>query len=191
MRMIGSLKSDFCKTVKSAGFLAAVIVTFLLCFTENVYVDRTTARSYSVFESLFELDRQIMYRDDGFCSLMIFKNSLTGYSAMFLPILASFPFAVSQSAGRNSGNIRFSIFRAKRMRYYFSKFICCVISGGRGVMLDQNGSYVGVPDGTFDSLAAFQRIFAKTDLPEIPVCDLFRCAYSGGADILPRIAEKV
>lgn len=135
MRMIGSLKSDFCKTVKSAGFLAAVIVTFLLCFTENVYVDRTTARSYSVFESLFELDRQIMYRDDGFCSLMIFKNSLTGYSAMFLPILASFPFAVSQSAGRNSGNIRFSIFRAKRMRYYFSKFICCVISGGSGVML--------------------------------------------------------
>lgn len=135
MRMIGSLKSDFCKTVKSAGFLAAVIVTFLLCFTENVYVDRTTARSYSVFESLFELDRQIMYRDDGFCSLMIFKNSLTGYSAMFLPILASFPFAVSQSAERNSGNIRFSIFRAKRMKYYFSKFICGVISGGLGIML--------------------------------------------------------
>lgn len=70
-----------------------------------------------------------------FCSLSVFKNALSGYSAMFLPILASFPFVSSQSAERNSGNIRFSIFRAKRLKYYLSKFICCVISGGICVML--------------------------------------------------------
>ena len=133
--MIRSLKCDFSKTLISVGFLAAVIVTFLLCFTESAYVDSSDNRSYSVLESLFKFKRTFMKSRDQFCSLTIFKTTLSGYSAMFLPVLASFPFVFSQSAERNSGNIRFSIFRAKRMKYYFSKFICGVISGGLGIML--------------------------------------------------------
>lgn len=133
--MIRSLKCDLGKTLISAGFLAAVIVTFLLCFTESAYVDSSDNRSYSVLESLFKFKRTFMESTDRFCSLTIFKTALSGYSAMFLPILASFPFVFSQSAERNSGNIRFSIFRTKRMKYYFSKFICGVISGGLGIML--------------------------------------------------------
>lgn len=133
--MIRSLKCDLSKTLISAGFLAAVIVTFLLCFTESAYVDSSDNRSYSVLESLFKFKRTFMESTDQFCSLTIFKTALSGYSAMFLPVLASFPFVFSQSAERNSGNIRFSIFRAKRMKYYFSKFICEIISGGLGIML--------------------------------------------------------
>ncbi len=133
--MIKSLKCDFHKTLISAGFLAAILVTFLLCFTEDVYVDTSDMRKFSALEALFKFDRSFMESKSSFCSLSVFKSSLSGYSAMFLPILASFPFVFSQSAERNSGNIRFSIFRAKRLKYYFSKFLCGVMSGGICVLL--------------------------------------------------------
>lgn len=133
--MIRSLKCDFNKTLVSMGFLAAIIVTFLLCLTEDVYMDASDMRKYSAFEALFKFERQFMESRSSFCAVSVFKSALSGYSAMFLPILASFPFVFSQSAERNSGNIRFSVFRAKRLRYYFSKFICGVISGGICVML--------------------------------------------------------
>ena len=110
-------------------------MTFLLCFTESVYVDTSDMRSCSVLESLFRFKRSFMESRDSFCSLSVFKRALSGYSAMFLPILASFPFVFSQSAERNSGNIRFSIFRTKRLQFYFSKFISGAVSGGICVML--------------------------------------------------------
>lgn len=133
--MIKSLKCDFNKTLISAGFLAAILVTFLLCFTEDVYIDTSDMRKFSALEALFKFDRSFMESRSSFCALSVFKSALSGYSSMFLPILASFPFVFSQDAERNSGNIRFSIFRAKRLKYYFSKFICGVISGGICVML--------------------------------------------------------
>lgn len=133
--MIKVMKCDLEKTLFSAGFLAAILVTFLLCFTEDIYIEFSTRQAFSAFESLFKFDRAFMESNSDFCSLSVLKSALYGYSAMFLPILASFPFVFSQSAERNSGNIRFSIFRGKRLKYYFSKFICAVLSGGICVML--------------------------------------------------------
>lgn len=133
--MIKLLKSDFHKTLLSYGFFAAIIVTFFLCFTASVYIDTSTSRTYSVLEVLFNFDRRFMENNISFNSLSVFKSALNGYSEMFLPILASFPFVFSQSAERMSGNIRFSIFRTKRLKYYFSKFICAALSGGLCVML--------------------------------------------------------
>ncbi len=156
--MIKSLKCDFQKTLISAGFLAAILVTFLLCFTEDVYVDTSDMRKFSALEALFKFDRSFMESKSSFCSLLVFKSALSGYSAMFLPILASFPFVFSQSAERNSGNIRFSIFRAKRLKYYFSKFFCGVISGGICVLL-------GVALFGIFSFFAFPRLECYPDLP--------------------------
>lgn len=129
------LKCDLHKTMLSTGFVAAIFVAFLLCFTENIYIDSSTMQAYSVFEALFRFNRAFMERDISFCSLSVFKSTFSGYSAMFLPVLASFPFVFSQSAERNSGNIRFAIFRTKRLKYYLSKFICAVLGGGICVML--------------------------------------------------------
>ncbi|MBD5130052.1 MAG: hypothetical protein HDT43_09020 [Ruminococcaceae bacterium] len=147
--MIRALKCDFNKTLLSGGFWSAVFVTFLLCFTENVYVDGSTMQAFSALEALFRFDRTFMERYSSFCSLSVFKDTLSGYSAMFLPILASFPFVFSHCAERNSGNIRFSIFRGKRLKYYFSKFICAVLSGGLcvtlGVMLYGIFSFFAFP----------------------------------------------
>ena len=133
--MIKLLKCDFRTIMFSFSFLAATFVTFLLCFTENIYIDSSTMQAFSVFEVFFKFNRSFMERNFSFCSLSVFKSALYGYSAMFLPVLASFPFAFSQSVERNSGNIRFSIFRTKRLKYYFSKFICAVTSGGVCIML--------------------------------------------------------
>lgn len=135
MSMIKSLKCDFTKTLISASFLAAILVTFFLCFTEKVYTDTSNMRSFSVLESLYRFDRSFMESNFSFNSLSVFKSALSGYSAMFLPILASFPFVASQSTERNSGNIRLSIFRTKRLKYYCSKFFSSVISGGICVLL--------------------------------------------------------
>lgn len=158
MSMINALKCDFQKTLISAGFLAAILVTFLLCFTEEIYIEFSTRRAFSTFEALFKFDRAFMENSSDFCALSVFKSSLSGYSAMFLPILASFPFVFSQSSERNSGNIRFSIFRGKRLKYYFSKFLCGVMSGGICVML-------GVLLFGIFSFFAFPRLECYPDLP--------------------------
>lgn len=173
--MIKLLKCDFHKTLISAGFLAAILVTFLLCFTEDVYVNASDMRKYSALEALFKFDRAFMESRSSFCALSVFKSALSGYSAMFLPILASFPFVFSQSAERNSGNIRFSIFRAKRLKYYFSKFFCGVISGGICVLF-------GVALFGIFSFFAFPRLECYSDLP------LEFYAHDG---ILAEIAKKL
>lgn len=133
--MIKSLKCDLHKTMLSTGFVAAIFVAFLLCFTENIYIDSKTMQAFSVFEVLFKFKRSFMESNTSFYSLSVFGSAFSGYSAMFLPVLASFPFVFSQSAERNSGNIRFSIYRTKRLKYYLSKFICAVLSGGICIML--------------------------------------------------------
>lgn len=135
MIMIRVMKCDLEKTLFSAFFLAAILVTFLLCFTEEVYINISTMQTFSAFEVLFKFDRAFMESRSSFCSLLVFESAFSGYSAMFLPVLASFPFVFSQSAERNSGNMRFAIFRAKRLKYYLSKFICAVLSGGICVTL--------------------------------------------------------
>ena len=133
--MIKSLKCDLHKTMLSTGFVAAIFIAFLLCFTENIYIDSKTMQAFSVFEVLFKFKRSFMESNTSFYSLSVFGSAFSGYSAMFLPVLASFPFVFSQSAERNSGNIRFSIYRTKRLKYYLSKFICAVLSGGICIML--------------------------------------------------------
>ena len=173
--MTRSLKCDFNKTLISASFLAAILVTFLLCFTEDVYVDASNMRKFSVLEALFKFDRAFMENRSDFCSLTVFKSAFSGYSAMFLPILASFPFVFSQSAERNSGNIRFSIFRAKRLKYYFSKFLCGVISGGICVLL-------GV---------ALFGIFSFFAFPGIGYYPMFDLEYYAPDGILAEIARKL
>ena len=90
--MIRAIKCDMDRTIFNISFMAAILVTFLLCFTENIYIDSSTMRAFSVFEALFRFDRAFMENRISFCSIMVFQSALSGYSAMFLPVLASFPF---------------------------------------------------------------------------------------------------
>ena len=54
---------------------------------------------------------------------------------MFIPIIVAFPFMVTFCTERNSGLMRFTITRSGKWRYYLSKFLSAIISGGLSVML--------------------------------------------------------
>ena len=133
--MIYSLKQDLNKTLLNIGFLGAVLLTAVLCFTAPTYHDLATDRSYSVFESFFSFKREFIESDQQFASLNVFQNGLGGYITMFLPIIVAFPFMVSFCAERNSGLMRFTISRTGCLRYYLSKFLSVLIGGGLAAML--------------------------------------------------------
>ena len=135
MKMIYSLKQDLNKTLLNIGFLGAVLLTAVLCFTAPTYHELTTDRSYSVFESFFSFKREFIESDQQFASINVFQNGLGGYITMFLPIIVAFPFMVSFCAERNSGLMRFTISRTGCLRYYLSKFLSVIIGGGLAAML--------------------------------------------------------
>ena len=129
--MLKTLKCDLARIFSSRAFAAAIIVTAALCFSAQVYADYGNGRTYSVIEALFSLDRGVVEANSNFYAPVIIRNALTGYSAMAMPITASFPFVMSFIAERNSGNMQYTISRTdSRGKYYFSKFITAVTSGG-------------------------------------------------------------
>jgi ABC-type transport system involved in multi-copper enzyme maturation permease subunit len=135
MKLFNSLRCDLNKAVINLGFLGAAAVTAILCFTANVYTDMSNDKTYSVFEALFTLDKNIIKTDYSFAAIVVFKKALSGYITMFIPIIVAFPFMVSFCAERNNGLMRFTITRTGKYKYYLSKFFASFISGGLAVLL--------------------------------------------------------
>ena len=135
MKLLSAIKCDLNKSIINIGFAGAVLLTTVLAFTASAYTDLATEKTYSVFESLFTLDKNILRTDPMLSSVLVFRNGLSGYITMFLPIVVAFPFMVSFCAERNNGLMRFTISRTGKLRYYLSKFISALISGGLAVML--------------------------------------------------------
>ena len=67
-----SLRCDLNKTIINSGFVGAVFITFILCFTAYAYIDSATNKTYSVFEALFNLDKNIIQTNSDFASIFIF-----------------------------------------------------------------------------------------------------------------------
>ena len=130
-----TLRSDLEKSLINIGFLGAVLMTCVLCFTAQAYSDTSNGQSFSVFEALFRLDKRLILSDSSLSSVSIFQKALSGYITMFLPIIVAFPFMISFCTERNSGLMRFTITRSGKWRYYLSKFFSAVIGGGLSVML--------------------------------------------------------
>lgn len=126
---------DLKKAVQNISFVAACLVTALLCFTAEVYTDFSNARSYSVYEAILTLVKDALLSDISFSSIFVFGKSLSGYISMFLPVSSAFPYITNLCAERNSGNIRFSIMRTGRLKYYFSKLGSALLSGGFSTLL--------------------------------------------------------
>ena len=184
MRCFNSLKQDLNKTLLNIGFLGAVLLTAVLCFTAPTYHDLTTDRSYSVFESFFSFKRDFMQSDQQFASLNVFQNGLGGYITMFLPIIVAFPFMVSFCAERNSGLMRFTISRTGCLRYYLSKFFAVMIGGGLAAMLGY-AIYGAVVYGFFPNLNSYQMDeFMQEMYPDgqaLQVLKMLLCAFIYGA----------
>lgn len=135
MKFIHTLWQDIKKTLLNYSFLVCIIITAALCFTATVYTDMNTGRSYMVIDAIREYDTADYLKNDSFGFVNVFGCAMSGYLAMFLPILAAFPFIPNFCSERNSGLIRLTIFRTGKYRYYFSKFISALVGGGLAVML--------------------------------------------------------
>ena len=133
--MLKILKCDFTRIIINRGFAVAIIVTAVLCFSVQVYSDQSNEKVYSLIEALFTLDRGFMTGKSDFSPPVIINKALSGYSSMALPVTASFPFVLSFTAERSSGNMLYTISRTSRRKYYFSKFITAITGGGLCTML--------------------------------------------------------
>lgn len=133
--MLRSLKCDLEKSIFNGGFVGAFIISTILCFTASVYTDSSTSKIYSVFEAVSSLDPKVIHKDYMLSSVFVFRQALSGYITMFIPIIAVFPFMVTFCAERNSGLMRFTITRTGKIKYSLSKFFACTISGGLSVFL--------------------------------------------------------
>lgn len=111
------------------------MLTFILGFTAPAYSDSTTGKTYSIFEALFSMDRKFVESHSEFAANTLARQGMNGYLTLFLPIIVAFPFMVAFCTERNNGNIRFVIARTGKMRYYFSKFVSCFLSGGLAVLI--------------------------------------------------------
>lgn len=129
-----ALKCDLNKSILNIGYVGAVLLTTLLCFTAKAYTDPNTAKIYTVFECIAKLDKQLFADDYSFSSYLIFAKGMSGYMAMFLPIIAAFPFMTAFCAERNGGSMRFNITRTGGLRYYLSKFCSAFLCGGSAVL---------------------------------------------------------
>lgn len=135
MKFFHALRQDLNKTIINTGFIGAVLLTTILCFTANAYHDVSNDKAYSVFEAIFTLDRKFIESEQSFASITLFGNGMSGYITMFIPIIVAFPFMVSFCAERNSGGMRFTITRTSKVRYYLSKFTASFLSGGLATFL--------------------------------------------------------
>lgn len=120
------LKNDLKKIVLNHSFILSTIMTFILCFTAVVYVDGS-GKEISVFEILINPEK---YNYVQLNCTSILRDSLSPYLTIFLPVLTAIPFAFSFCSERNSGNIRMTISRNRKLTYYTAKFLSALISGG-------------------------------------------------------------
>lgn len=133
--MLRALKCDFSKTILNIGFVGAVFVTFILCFSVSAYLD-LNQKSYSVFEVIMSgMQRELTEIDFSCTRETIFTRCISGYVQLFIPIIVAFPFMTTFCAERNSGLMRFTITRTGKIKYSVSKFISCIFSAGLAVML--------------------------------------------------------
>lgn len=134
-KFLRTLKCDLARIVLGREFIIAVAATVVLCFSVQVYFDHSNGKAYSVFEALFTLDPALRAESPDLSPPMIIRMALTGYSAMVLPVTASFPFVLSFIAERSSGNMLYTISRTRRGNYYVSKFVSAILGGGLCTML--------------------------------------------------------
>lgn len=135
MKTIHSLKIDLNKTILNLGFFLSVLLTIALQFTNQIYVDIESGKTYCVLEVLMKLSRSQIESDVNLSSLMVLQAGVAGYFVMFIPIIAAFPFIPNFCAERNSGLMRFTIQRTGKLRYYCVKFLSAVLGGGLSVLL--------------------------------------------------------
>lgn len=150
-----TLHMDMRKTLYNVGFPAGLLAIVLLNLANTVYTDTTNDKSYSVIEALLTERNGLVLQEYSFNRLDVSFGILSGYAAMFLPVIAAIPFVIGFMGERNSGCMRMNIFRTGTWNYCFSKFVACFLSGGLVVLLGTM-LYAAVTFGLFPTLDSYQ-----------------------------------
>ena len=110
-------KTELNKSICNIGFIGAVLLTCILCFTSEAYVDGDTGKAFTVFEAMTSIDRSIIESNYEFASIILFMKSIGGYISMFIPIIVAFPYMITCCTEKTSGNYRILIHRSKIIKY--------------------------------------------------------------------------
>lgn len=94
MKTLHALKIELKKTIGNWGFLLSMVITFVLQFTNQVYIDDVTGKTYCVFEVMCKLDKGIIENNVALSSFSIIQGGLAvllAYIMFAVVVFIAFP----------------------------------------------------------------------------------------------------
>lgn len=129
------IKTDFYKIVTGYGMYLCVLFTIILCFGTSIHIDMMNNDQYSVIRSLITFDREFMLSSYDFISINVALKGAGSWLSMFIPIISAFAYIPLVCDESESKSIRNAVFRSSKLKFYLSRFITAVLSGGFAVMI--------------------------------------------------------
>lgn len=129
------IKTDFYKIVTGYGMYLCVLFTIILCFGTSIHIDMMNNDQYSVIRSLISFDREFMLSSYDFISINVALKGAGSWLSMFIPIISAFAYIPLVCDESESKSIRNAVFRSSKLKFYLSRFITAVFSGGFAVMI--------------------------------------------------------
>ena len=129
------IKTDFYKIITGYGMYLCVLFTIILCFGTSIHIDMMNNDQYSVIRSLISFDREFMLSSYDFISINVALKGAGSWLSMFIPIISAFAYIPLVCDESESKSIRYAVFRSSKLKFYLSRFITAVLSGGFAVMI--------------------------------------------------------
>ena len=129
------IKTDFYKIVTGYGMYLCVLFTIILCFGTSIHIDMMNNDQYSVIRSLITFDTEFMLSSYDFISINVALKGAGSWLSMFIPIISAFAYIPLVCDESESKSIRNAVFRSSKLKFYLSRFITAVLSGGFAVMI--------------------------------------------------------
>lgn len=126
---------SFKKIFTSRGFWLCVVMTFILLLSTEIYTDYTTYNKYSVITALTKLPAEEFTRHFELCRTMVMIDIRGGWLPMFIPIVTAFCFVPQMCAERDSGAVRFQMFRSSKLKYNLTQFVSGTLAAGVAVLI--------------------------------------------------------
>lgn len=133
--MFRIIKTEFYKIVTGYGLYLCVLFTVILCFGTGIHSDMINNNEYSIIRSLTSFDREYMLSSTDFSSINVALKGAGSWLTMFIPIISAFAFIPLVCDEGESKSIRNDLFRTSKVKFYLSKFITAILSGGFAVMI--------------------------------------------------------
>lgn len=134
MKILRIISTNLRNVLTSYGCYASVIITFVLCFSVELYYDTSAQESYSVVQVFMNFSHEKMLTNTDFCSYNVFTKGMEGWFPMFIPIVAAFPIIPLICDERNSKFRRITAFRTTKFSYNTGSYLAAMISGGLAVL---------------------------------------------------------